>query len=100
MLGDVADYSAWKFKRRSTGVVFAGVSFALKMGLGVGLATAAWIKEIYRIDANTFDTEGFRLGASIYPGILFAVGVVFLLFYSISPKLEQQIQDELAERRK
>jgi GPH family glycoside/pentoside/hexuronide:cation symporter len=102
MLGDVADFSAWKFNRRSTGVVFAGVSFALKMGLGVGLATAAWIKEIYKVspDTDTYNVEGFRLGASIFPGILFGIAVIFLVFYSISTKMEHQIQDELEASRK
>ena len=103
MLGDVADYAMWKFMRRSTGFVFAGISFALKVGLGIGLAAATWIKEIYRLeseDAELYNTEGFRLGASIFPAILFGLAVIFLIFYSISPKMEKQIQDELEARRK
>ncbi len=103
MLGDVADFSMWKFNRRSTGVVFAGVSFALKMGLGVGLATATWIKELYRLKPSgpgEFDVEGFRLGATVYPGILFALAAILLIFYSISSEMEQQMQDDLETRRK
>jgi len=103
MLGDAADFAVWKFMRRSTGLVFAGFSFALKMGLGIGLATATWMKEIYRIDSSAveaYNVEGFRLGATVIPGILFAIGAIVLLFYSISTKMEKQIQDELEDRRK
>lgn len=102
MLGDVADFAVWKFMRRSTGLVFAGVSFALKMGLGIGLFLATWIKEIYKIPTEvteTYNVEGFRLGASIFPGILFAISAVLLIFYSISSQMEKQIQDELEARR-
>jgi len=103
MLGDVADYAVWKFMRRSTGLVFAGVSFALKMGLGIGLAAATWMKESYRLPSEVgeiYNAEGFRLGASIIPGTLFGLSVLILLFYSISTKTEKQIQDELEARRK
>jgi glycoside/pentoside/hexuronide:cation symporter, GPH family len=101
MLGDVADFAVWKFMRRSTGLVFAGVSFALKMGLGIGLALATLVKDIFKIEGvDAYNTEGFRLGASVYPAILFGLGVVFLIFYTISPKMEQQIQNELEARRK
>ena len=37
---------------------------------------------------------------SVYPAILYCVIVGALLAYSISKKLNLQIQDELAERRK
>lgn len=103
MLGDVADFAVWKFMKRSTGLVFAGISFALKMGLGIGLAAATWVKDIYRIPSDAgelYNTEGFRLGATIIPAILFGISVILLIFYSISPKMEKQIQDELEARRK
>ncbi|MBN1950232.1 MAG: MFS transporter [Bacteroidales bacterium] len=100
MLGDVADFAVWKFKRRSTGVVFAGVSFALKMGLGVGLASATMIMNHFQIgDTETYKTVGFRLGATVFPGTLFLIAAILLFFYTITPDMENQIQNELEERR-
>ena len=37
---------------------------------------------------------------SIYPSILFGIVIVCLLCYKIGKRLNLQIQDELAERRK
>ncbi len=104
MMGDVADYAEWKTKRRATGVVFAGIVFALKAGLGLGGAVCGWLLSVYTYVPNAVQNPqailGIRLTASIYPAITFGIGVVALTFYSISKSLNIQIQDELVERRK
>jgi GPH family glycoside/pentoside/hexuronide:cation symporter len=104
MMGDVADFAEWRTRRRATGVVFAGIVFALKAGLGLGGAICLWILGFYGYVANVAQSEqalfGIRMTASIFPAITFFIGVIALMFYSISKKLNVQIQDELAERRK
>ncbi len=104
MMADVADYSEWRTKRRATGLVFAGIVFALKAGLGFGGAICGWILAAYDYVPNAVQTAhalfGIRMAASIYPALTFFAGVVSILFYAISKKLSLEIQDELAERRK
>ncbi len=104
MMADVADYSEWKTSRRATGLVFAGIVFALKAGLGLGGAICGWILAAYSYVPNAAQTShaifGIRMASSIYPALTFFAGVVAILFYGISKKLSLQIQDELAERRK
>ena len=104
MMADVADYAEWKTKRRATGVVFAGIVFALKAGLGLGGAICGWLLSVYDYVPNVVQSShailGIRLTASIFPAITFFIGVVALYFYSITKTLNIQIQDELNERRK
>jgi len=104
MMADVADYSEWKTNRRATGLVFAGIVFGLKAGLGLGGAICGWILSAYDYVPNAVQSAhalfGIRMASSIYPALTFFAGVVAILFYSISKKLNLQIQDELAERRK
>lgn len=104
MMADVADYSEWKTKRRATGLVFAGIVFGLKAGLGLGGAICGWILAAYDYVPNAVQTAhavfGIRMAASIYPALTFFAGVISILFYAISKKLILEIQDELAERRK
>jgi Na+/melibiose symporter-like transporter len=104
MMADVADYAEWTTKRRATGVVFAGIVFALKAGLGLGGAVCGWLLAAYGYAPNAVQTDhalfGIRMTASIYPAITFFVAVIALSFYGINKKLNLQIQDELAERRK
>ena len=104
MMADVADFAEWRTKRRATGVVFAGIVFALKAGLGLGGAICGWLLAAYDYVPNIIQSEhallGIRMTASIYPAITFSIGVVALSFYGITKKLNLQIQDELIERRK
>jgi GPH family glycoside/pentoside/hexuronide:cation symporter len=104
MMADVADFAEWRTRRRATGVVFAGIVFALKAGLGLGGAICGWFLAGYGYIPNVVQTEhalfGIRMTGSVYPALTFLVGVVALAFYGISKKLNLQIQDELAERRK
>jgi len=104
MMADVADFAEWKTQRRATGVVFAGIVFALKAGLGLGGAICGWMLAAYGYIPNVIQDEhalfGIRMTASIFPAITFFIGVVALWFYSINKELNLRIQDELIERRK
>jgi Na+/melibiose symporter-like transporter len=104
MFADVADYSEWKTGRRTTGVIYATILFGLKTGLSLGGFLAGWLLSAYGYQANVAQTEGALLGirmtVSIYPAILYAIIIGSLCFYSITKKLNLQIQDELAERRR
>jgi glycoside/pentoside/hexuronide:cation symporter, GPH family len=104
MFADVVDYAEWKTGRRTTGVIYATIMFGLKAGLSLGGAMAGWILAWYGYKANMVQTPaalmGIRLTVSVYPAIFFLIVVLTMFFYKISKKLNIQIQDELAERRK
>ena len=102
---DVVDYSEWKTGRRATGMVFATIGFALKLGLSLGSAAGLWILSgLYAYDPKADvlkpeSLEGIRQLSSIYVGVLFAICTVLLIVYPITKALTIQISDELAERR-
>ncbi len=104
MMADVADYSEWKFSRRATGIVFAGIVVGLKVGLAVGGAVAGWLLNAYGYVANVVQTptavQGIRLSVSIFPVIALVLCIIALFIYGIGKKAEYQMQDELAARRK
>lgn len=102
MIADTADWGEWKTHRRSTGFVFAGIVFALKAGLGIGGALAGWLLAAYGYRPETAHLSevqlGIRLLVGFYSGGCFAIGVIFMLFYPITRKVERQMSDELKER--
>jgi len=104
MFADVADYAEWKTGRRTTGVIYATIMFGLKAGLSLGGAMAGWLLSAYGYVPNVQQTAraltGIRMTVSIYPAIFFGIVVACMFFYKIGKKLNIQIQDELAERRK
>jgi len=103
MFADVADYAEWKTGRRTTGVIFATILFALKTGLSIGGAVAGWLLSGYGYRANVVQSAeallGIRLTASVYPALFLVIVVVCLVFYRINRSLNVQIQDELTARR-
>ncbi len=104
MFADVADYAEWKTGRRITGTVFATIIFALKAGLSLGGALAGWLLSAYGYQPNVEQSaealQGIRLTVSAYPALLFAIVILCLARYPIGRKLNLQIQEELAERRR
>jgi Na+/melibiose symporter-like transporter len=103
MFADVADFAEWKTGRRTTGVVFATILFALKTGLSLGGALAGWLLSGYGYRPNTVQTphalEGIRLTISVYPAVFLVIVVICLVFYKITKSLNIQIADDLARRR-
>jgi Na+/melibiose symporter-like transporter len=110
MFADVVDYAEWKTNRRTTGVIYATVLFALKTGLSLGAFVSGWLLSGYGyVEPTKLVPEptqtahallGIRMIVSVYPAILYCVIVGALWFYPITKKLNLQIQDELAERRR
>lgn len=104
MMGDVADHSEWENHRRATGLVFAGIVFALKAGLGIGGFICGAIIDSFGFVANTVQSSsaihGIKLTSGIVPAVTFFIGVIALCFYPITKKLNEKVQAELEERRK
>jgi Na+/melibiose symporter-like transporter len=104
MFADVVDYAEWKTGRRTTGVIYATIMFALKTGLSFGGAIGGWLLAAYGYRANVAQTAwaltGIRMTVSLYPALFYLAVTTILCFYPIGKKLNIEIQDELAERRK
>jgi Na+/melibiose symporter-like transporter len=104
MMADVTDYGEWKNSRRATGISFAGIIFGLKLGLAIGGFIGLQILDAYGYVANVVQAPkailGIRLTLSLYPVLFLAVVIFALFLYGINKKVEYQMQDELAERRK
>lgn len=104
MMGDVADFSEWRTRRRATGIVFSAIVFALKAGLGFGGAIAGFVLAAYGYVPNVAQSEssllGIRLMMSLFPAVTFAVCAVCLFFYGIDKQLEIRMAGELDERRR
>jgi Na+/melibiose symporter-like transporter len=104
IFADVVDFAEWKTGRRTTGVIYGTILFALKTGLSLGGFLAGVLLSAYGYKANVAQTPkallGIRMTISIYPAILFGIVIVCLVSYKITKKMNLEIQDELAERRK
>ena len=106
MIGDVADHIEYENYRRATGFCFSGITLALKLGLGLGGAIAGVIISMFGYVSggssvqNETAMEGIRLVSSIVPALLFCVGIAALYLYPITKEYNENMQAELAARRR
>ena len=106
MIGDVADHIEYENHRRATGFCFSGIVLALKLGLGFGGAIAGIIISMFGYVSgnvsvqNESAMEGIRLVSSLVPALLFCIGVMALYFYPITKEYNENMQAELAARRR
>lgn len=103
MYADTADYGEWKFRRRTTAMVFSAAQFGQKMGLAIGAAVAGWVLGLFGFVANAVQTDesllGIRLLFCIAPALFGLMGVVAVYFYPMSEDKVKQIERELAVRK-
>ena len=102
MYADVADYGAWRFKRRTTGLVFSASMFAQKFGLTIGAGLSGWLLAYFGYQANVEQSEaslyGIRLLFTLIPAAVALLNVAVLTQYSLSDTQVRKIEAELAER--
>ena len=103
MYADVADYGEWKFRRRTTGLVFSAAQFAQKFGLTLGGGLSGWLLGSFGFIANIDQTEtsllGIRLMFTVIPACFAMMNILALVFYNLSDTQVQQIEIELESRR-
>ena len=103
MYADVADYGEWTFGRRTTALVFSASIFAQKFGLAIGAGVAGWLLSGFGFVANADQSDsamlGIRLLFTLIPAGVALLGVVALLFYRLSDKQVEAIEQELEARK-
>ncbi len=104
MLGDSADYSEWKNKRRATGLIYSAGTFVQKTGGGFAGALVLVVLAGYGYDGMDQATisaslPGMQLLMSWIPAAFAFAGALLMVFYPLSNQQMQQIGCELVERR-
>jgi len=104
MLGDSADYSEWKNKRRATGLIYSAGTFVQKTGGGFAGALVLVVLASYGyngMDITTIEQSlpGMQLLMSWIPAAFAFVGALLMMFYPLTSKQNQQIGLDLIKRR-
>jgi GPH family glycoside/pentoside/hexuronide:cation symporter len=103
MFSDVADYHEWRFNRRATGLVIAGIMFAIKAGIAIGgflglyiLGRYGYVKDM---DMTPEVMQGIRTLFSLIPAGFILICGILLCFYPVNERLLQTIEIDLKNRK-
>ena len=104
MFADVTDYHEWKFGQRATGLVIAGIMFAIKLGVAIGGSLTLYLLGLYGYDAGKEITpeviNGIKTLFSIIPAGFMLVAALIIFAYPINEKMLSQIETDLSARKK
>lgn len=104
MLGDSADYSEWRNKRRATGLIYSAGTFVQKTGGGFAGALVLVVLAGYGYDGMDDSTiaqslPGMQLLMSWIPAAFAFLGAALMTLYPLSPAMIKTIGAELMVRR-
>jgi GPH family glycoside/pentoside/hexuronide:cation symporter len=103
MFTDITDFHEWKFGRRATGLVIAGIMFAIKLGVAVGGFLQLRILDAFGYVANVAQTPeavtGIKLLFSVIPAAFIIVCGIILFFYPVNERILETIEVDLKERK-
>lgn len=103
MYADTADYAEWKTGRRSTGLVFSGAMFAMKLGgaLGGFLAGAglSWFGYVANQPQTPQAIHGLVTLMSLVPGVMGLMAAGLVVWYKLDDDMMGRIEADLSRRR-
>jgi len=103
MFTDVTDYHEWKFGRRATGLIIAGIMFAIKLGVAIGgflqLRTLDAFGYVPNVAQTPQAVTGIKLLFSVIPAAFIIVCGIILFFYPIDEKMLEKIEVDLKQRK-
>lgn len=103
MLSDTVDYGEWKNGIRASGFLTAiGSAFCIKAGSGLGGFIPAMVMDFFDYVPNAVQSPEALMGIQFVfiwlPALIFALGIIPMLFYRSYERREQEILAELAKR--
>ncbi|GFP74700.1 MFS transporter [Clostridium fungisolvens] len=101
MIADSVDYNEWKFGKRSEGTLYAGYSFATKVGMAVGGALVGYALAFVGYNAANVTPSAVKAINILFYGIPVGCSVLqilSILFYKLD-KTHPQIVEELNNKR-
>lgn len=101
MTADSVDYNEWKFGKRTEGTLYAGYSFATKVGMAFGGAVVGYVLALGGYDAQHITESSVQAINVVYylvPIIFSVLQIIVISFYKLD-KLHPQIVTELSDRR-
>jgi GPH family glycoside/pentoside/hexuronide:cation symporter len=103
MYADTADYGEWQSGRRTTALVFSASTMSQKIGWALAAFVALHLMSFAGFEANVVPTEKVKdsivLLMSLMPALLGVCSMAIFLFYPLTDKRVNEINEELKARR-
>ena len=102
MIADTVEYAEWHHGVRTEGAIYGFFNFITKIAMAIGGGCAGWLLDVYDYDAGNvtaYSINGINVMMTLFPGAMFAVSALFVVFYSLDENTYRDIVQKISQRK-
>ncbi|WP_025122067.1 MULTISPECIES: MFS transporter [unclassified Serratia (in: enterobacteria)] len=102
MIADTVEYAEWKHGVRTEGAIYGFFNFITKIAIAIGGGCAGLMLDYFdysseHISANALN--GINMMMTLFPGLMFALGMLFIFFYKLDEHTYRNIIKDIELRK-
>lgn len=102
MIADTVEYAEWHHGVRSEGAIYGFFNFITKIAMAIGGGCAGLMLDYFdysseHISANALN--GINMMMTLFPGLMFALGMLFIFFYKLDEHTYRNIIKDIELRK-
>ncbi|CAI1176466.1 MULTISPECIES: MFS transporter [Serratia] len=102
MIADTVEYAEWKHGVRTEGAIYGFFNFITKIAMAIGGGCAGLMLDYFDYSSDHISTNalnGINLMMTLFPGLMFALGMVFIFFYALDENTYRNIIKDIESRK-
>jgi GPH family glycoside/pentoside/hexuronide:cation symporter len=102
MIADTVEYAEWKQGVRTEGAIYGFFNFITKIAMAIGGGCAGMMLDYFNYSSDHISASalnGINLMMTLFPGLMFALGMVFIFFYTLDEHTYRNIIKEIELRK-
>lgn len=102
MIADTVEFAEWKHGVRTEGAIYGFFNFITKIAMAIGGGLAGLMLDYFDYASDAISAgalNGINLMMTLVPGLMFALGMVFIFFYTLDENTYRQIIKDIELRK-
>lgn len=102
MIADTVEFAEWKHGVRTEGAIYGFFNFITKIAMAIGGGCAGLMLDYFDYSSDHITASalnGINLMMTLFPGLMFALGMVFIFFYSLDENTYRNIIKDIESRK-
>lgn len=102
MIADTVEFAEWKHGVRTEGAIYGFFNFITKIAMAIGGGCAGLMLDYFDYSSSQITASalnGINMMMTLFPGLMFALGMVFIFFYSLDEKTYRNLIKDIESRK-
>lgn len=102
MIADTVEFAEWKHGVRTEGAIYGFFNFITKIAMAIGGGCAGLMLDYFDYSSSQITASalnGINMMMTLFPGLMFALGMVFIFFYSLDEKTYRELIKDIESRK-